>query len=413
MQNRSSPEHLSVSRRDFLQKAALLGLAGVAAPWRAFAEEKITLPFANGERDLVSYPQKRPLIRLTSRPPQLETPFSVFNEGVITPNDAFFVRYHLANVPTEIDADTFRIEVKGKVNTALSLSVADLKKQFETVEVVAVNQCSGNSRGFFTPRVSGGQLGNGAMGNARWRGVRLKDVLEKAGVGAGSKQVVFNGLDTAVVAQTPDFIKALDLDHALDGEVMIAFEMNGEDLPMLNGYPVRLVVPGFYGTYWVKHLNEIVVTDGVYDGFWMGTAYRIPNVPGACIEPGTVPKSTVPIGRFNVRSFITSHTDGATLHTGRDTLLRGIAFDGGAGIREVLVSTDAGANWRAASLGKDLGKYSFREWTAPFTPTAAGALELKVKATNRLGESQPLDALWNPSGYMRNVVETTKITVVA
>jgi DMSO/TMAO reductase YedYZ molybdopterin-dependent catalytic subunit len=401
------------SRRDFLQKSALLSLAGAVAPWRLLAEESVTLPFANGERALVKYPQKRPLIRLTTRPPQLETPFEVFNEGVITPNDAFFVRYHLANIPTEIDAETFRVEVKGKVNTPLTLSVADLKKQFEAVEVVAVNQCSGNSRGFSSPRVTGGQLGNGAMGNARWRGVRLKDVLEKAGVAAGAKQVTFNGLDTAVIPQTPDFIKALDIDHALGGEVMLAYEMNGEELPMLNGYPLRLVVPGYYGTYWVKHLSEITVVDGLFDGFWMSTAYRIPNTPGACIPPGTTPKSTVPIGRFNVRSFITSLTNGATLPVKRESLIRGIAFDGGAGITEVLVSSDGGGTWRTAALGKDLGNYSFREWTLPFTPTAAGPLEFKVKATNRLGESQPVEALWNPPGYMRNVIESVKVNAVS
>ncbi len=407
------PHQSGFSRRDFLQKAALFGLASTAMPWSLRSEETVTLPFANGERELVRYPQKRPLIRLTSRPPQLETPFSVFNESILTPNDAFFVRYHLSNVPTEIDPETFRVEVKGKVNSPLSLSLADLKGQFEPVEIVAVNQCSGNSRGFSNPRVSGGQLGHGAMGNARWRGVRLKDVLEKAGVAAGAKQVTFNGLDTALVPKTPDFVKALELDHALDGEVMLAYEMNGEDLPMLNGFPLRLVVPGYYGTYWIKHLNEITVVDNVFDGFWMNPAYRIPDTPGACIPPGTSPKSTVPIGRFNVRSFITSVTDGAKLPAGRETLLRGIAFDGGAGITDVVVSLDGGRTWRAAILGKDLGNYSFREWTLAFTPTAAGPLELKVKATNRLGESQPLEPLWNPAGYMRNVVETVKVNVVA
>ena len=401
------------TRRNFLQKAALLGVAGAAAPWRLLAQETVTLPFANGERPLVKYPQKRPLIRLTSRPPQLETPFGIFNESVITPNDAFFVRYHLAGIPTEIDAETFRVEVKGQVNAPLSLAVADLRKSFEAVEIVAVNQCSGNSRGFSNPRVVGGQLANGAMGNARWRGVRLKDVLEKAGVAAGAKQVTFNGLDTPPLPQTPDFVKALDLDHALDGEVLLAYAMNGEDLPMLNGYPLRLVVPGYYGTYWVKHLSEITVVEKVFDGFWMSTGYRVPDTIGACVAPGTAAKSTRPISRFNVRSFITSHADGAKLPAGRETLLRGLAFDGGAGITEVVISADGGRTWRAAQLGKDLGNYSFREWTAAFTPAAAGALELKVKATNRLGESQPLDPLWNPQGYMRNVVETVKVSVAA
>src|SRR5262249_55678410 len=148
------------------------------------AADTITLPFVNGERTLVKYPQKRPLIRITTRPPQLETPFSVFNEGVLTPNDAFFVRYHLSEVPTSIDPDSFRVEIKGKVNSPLTLSLAELKSQFEPVEIVAVNQCSGNGRGFSNPRVAGGQMANGAMGNARWKGIRLKDLLDKAGVAA-------------------------------------------------------------------------------------------------------------------------------------------------------------------------------------------------------------------------------------
>ncbi len=411
MRSSQSPRHGLINRRVFLQQTAWFGLAGGALGSKLSADDTVTLPFANGERSLVKYPQKRPLIRLTARPPQLETPFNVFNEGVITPNDAFFVRYHLAGIPLEVDVETLRVEVKGKVDTPLSLSVADLKKGFEPAEVVAVNQCSGNSRGFSNPRVPGGQLGNGAMGNARWRGVRLKDVLEKAGVAAGAKQVVFNGLDKPVIGKTPDFIKSLELDHALDSEVLLAYEMNGEDLPMLNGYPLRLVVPGYYGTYWVKHVNEITVVDEAFPGFWMSAAYRIPDTAGACVPPGTAAKSTVPIGRFNVRSFITSLADGATLPAQRETLVRGIAFDGGAGISEVLFSADGGRVWNAAQLGKDLGKYSFREWTIAFAPAATGALELKVKATNRLGESQPLEPLWNPAGYMRNVVETVKVNV--
>jgi DMSO/TMAO reductase YedYZ molybdopterin-dependent catalytic subunit len=401
------------SRRNFLRTAALAG-AGSLVAGRAItrgAEDTITLPFANGERKLVTYPQKRPLILLTARPPQLETPFSVFNEGAITPNDAFFVRYHNANIPTAIDPAAHRLAVTGKVNAPLSLSLADLKTQFESVEVVAVNQCSGNSRGFSQPRVGGGQLGHGAMGNARWRGVRLKDVLQKAGLAADAKQVVCDGLDSAVIPQTPDFVKALDVDQALDGEVIVAFEMNGADLPMLNGYPLRLVVPGYFGTYWIKHLHQITVTDAAYTGFYMSAGYRIPNTPSGCIEPGTTAVSTVPITRFKIRSFITSHNDGAQLPANRETLLRGIAFDSGHGITEVLVSPDGGQNWRPAKLGKDLGRYSFREWTLPWTPTKPGVAELKCRAVNRIGESQPLEALWNPSGYMRNVVETVKVTI--
>ena len=378
----------AISRRRFLRATALAGaggfLAGGAAT--ALAEATVTLPFANGLRPLVKYPQKRPLLLLTTRPPQLETPFSVFNEGVITPNDAFFVRYHHAQIPTEIDPEEFRVAIKGKVNTPLTLSVADLRKQFEPVELIAVNQCSGNGRGFSNPRVAGGQMGNGAMGNAKWKGVRLKDLLAKAGVAAGARQVAFNGLDTPVNEMTPDFVKALEVDQALDEDVMLAYEMNGEDLPMLNGFPLRLVVPGHFGTYWVKHVSEITVVDETFTSFWMNPAYLIPDNACACVEPGTTPKKTKPIARYNVRSFITSLAEGERIQSGQGLIVKGIAFDGGYGIREVLFSADNGRTWRGAELGKDWGKYSFREWTIPFAPQRTGGYALKAKATNRIGQ---------------------------
>jgi sulfite dehydrogenase len=376
---------------------------------RALADT-LTLPFDNGERPLVQVPQKRPMIGLTSRPPQLETPFSVFNAGAITPNDAFFVRYHLADVPLDIDPDKFSLAVTGKVDKPLQLSLADIKKM-PASEIVAVNQCSGNSRGFFDPRVAGGQLGNGAMGNARWRGVPLKAVLDQAGVRQGAKQVTFNGADGPVSDKTPDFVKALDLDHARDGEVILAYAMNDQPLPVLNGFPLRLVVPGYYGTYWVKHLNDITVIDNIFDGFWMKSAYRIPDNDCACVEPGTAPKATVPINRLNVRSFITSLSDGAKVKADRPMLVKGIAFDGGKGIKDVSLSTDGGQTWRAAKLGKDLGKYSFREWQLPVM-LAAGPHALRVRATNQAGQTQRMTATWNPAGYMRNVIETTFVTAV-
>ena len=405
----------AVARREFLRMsgrwAAAAALGGSAA--RAWAADAtVTLPFENGERDLVAYPQKRPLIRLTARPPQLETPFAVFNESVLTPNDAFFVRYHLSALPTDVDAATFRLRVRGKVATELSLSLDDLKRLAEPVSVVAVNQCSGNSRGYFKPRVNGGQLGHGAMGNAKWTGITLKTLLAKAGVAAGARQVAFDGLDRSTLPGTPDYVKALELDHALDGEVMLAWAMNGEDLPFLNGFPLRLVVPGYYGTYWVKHVHDIEVLDRVFDGFWMATAYRTPDTPARALEPGTTAKRTLPIDRLTIRSFITSVAEGGTLPAGRETVVRGIAFDSGQGLREVTFSGDGGRTWRAATLGADLGKCSFREWKIGFTPPAKGPLGLMARALNRLGESQPLDPLWNPAGYMRNVVERVNVEAV-
>jgi sulfite dehydrogenase len=382
--------------------------AGLTFPsLRAFAAT-VALPFENGERPLVKYPQKRPMIGLTSRPPQLETPFSVFNANIITPNDAFFVRYHLADVPFNVDPDAFSVEIKGKVDRVTKLSLTDIKKM-PAIEIVAVNQCSGNSRGFSNPRVAGGQLGNGAMGNARWRGVPLRAVLDRAGVQAGARQVTFKGMDGPVSDKTPDFVKALDIDHARNGEVMLAYSMNSADLPVLNGFPLRLVVPGYYGTYWVKHLNQITVVDNVFDGFWMKTAYRIPDNDCNCVEPGTAPKATIPINRFKVRSFITSLADGAKLKAYAPIMLKGIAFDGGKGIKNVAVTADGGKTWAQARLGKDLGKYSFREWQLPIR-LAAGTHELKVRATSNAGETQLMEPLWNGAGYLRNVVETVRVT---
>src|SRR5438045_4692067 len=282
---RSSEGSLMLDRRDLMKRAGLTALVTGLASAKALALDTATLPFDNGERPLVRYRQKRPMIGLTSRPPQLETPFSIFNDGAITPNNAFFVRYHLAGVPLDIDPDKFTLEIKGKIDHPLKLSLKEIKK-LRAVELIAVNQCSGNSRGFFEPRVAGGQLGNGAMGNARWRGVPLKTVLDIAGVQQGAKQVTFNGMDGPAMDTTPDFVKALDIDHARDGEVMLAYRMNGDDLPLLNGFPLRLVVPGYYGTYWVKHLNEITVIDNIFDGFWMKSVYRLSDTHNTSVEAG-------------------------------------------------------------------------------------------------------------------------------
>ena len=388
--------------------SAGLGLLGRSALAQSAGTE---LLFVNGQRKLVAYPEKRPLIVLTSRPPQLETPFEIFNEGIVTPNDAFFVRYHNAGLPTAIDGDTHVIKIGGNaVGKPFELTMAELRTQFKPVEFLAVNQCSGNGRGLFIPRVTGGQLANGAMGNARWLGVPLKDVLARAQLKDSARQVTFNGLDNAVMGGG-DFVKALDVGHAMDGEVMLAYQMNGAEIPFLNGFPVKLIVPGYYGTYWVKHLSEIEVIDQSYDGFWMKPAYRIPDNDCACVEPGTAPAATRPIGRFNVRSFITSVADGGRLRAGQLAAVRGIAFDGGQGIREVAYSVDGGQSWRGAKLGADMGRYSFREFTFGFTPER-GQHDLRVRAWNRSGQSQPMEALWQPAGYMRNVVESVKVVAL-
>ena len=403
------------SRRRFLRNAGALALGATPLGSRAAQELGEGVTFAGGTRSLVRFPEKRELILVHSRPPHLETPFSVYNEGVITANDAFYVRYHLANFPTSIDLNEYRLNIRGAVKKSLNLSLDELKSIAEQVEVVAVNQCSGNSRGYSSPRVFGAQLSNGAMGNARWTGVPLRAVLEKAGVQADARQVVFNGLDQPVLPGTPDFRKALDIEHAFSAEPMLAWGMNGQDLPFLNGYPLKLIVPGYFGTYWVKHLSEIVVLDHAdkgHNAFYMNKAYRVPDNDCQCVAPGTVADITRPISTLPVRSFITSVSAGDQLPVARRVELKGIAFDSGAGLKAIDVSIDGGRTWRAATMGESLGRFSFREWKLATTFSSKGNTVLMVRASNQNGEVQPLKADWNPAGYRRHVIESTPVTIV-
>jgi sulfite dehydrogenase len=247
------------------------------------------------------------------------------------------------------------------------------------------------------------------MGNTLWTGVRLRDILSRAGLQPKAKQIQFRGLDEPVLSETPAFKKALDLDVARGDDVIVAYLMNGQPMPLLNGFPVRLIVPGWYATYWVKMLAEITVLDHVDDNFWMKTAYRIPDTPTASVVPGTTGFATVPINKLNVRSFVTNIADGATIAAGTIPL-RGIAFDGGSGVRRVEISIDGGRTWRNATLEQDYGKYSFRRWNARWD-AEPGVYDVAVRASSNDGVTQNATPIWNPGGYMRNNIETYKVTV--
>jgi DMSO/TMAO reductase YedYZ molybdopterin-dependent catalytic subunit len=400
-------------RRKVLTKLGALGLSAFAAPLMAAAAEdkEIELPFENGKRVLTSaIPQKSNVILQRTRPPLLETPWDVFDQGVFTPNDRFYVRWHLASIPNSVDPATFRLAVRGHVSKPVSLTLKDMLK-LPRFEIAAVNQCSGNSRGFFSPRVPGGQWANGAMGNARWTGVRLKDLLEYAGVRSGAVAVRFSGLDEGVIPQTPKFLKSLEIDHALDGEVMVAYAMNGEALPLVNGYPLRLVVPGWYATYWVKMVHDIEVLDKPDDNFWTAKAYLVPDNHFANVRPGETGFKQVPINKMLPRSFFTNLQTGAVLHAGQATTVRGIAFGGFNALQQVQVSADAGRTWAPAQLGADHGRYSFRQWQTDVRFTQPGKETLMVRAIDSAGQAQPFTPNWNGAGFMRNVVESIDVDV--
>ena len=396
----------ALARRQFIRILGVAAGGNLIAPVLRSGES-----VSKGNLDeLVRFPQKTELILRTDRPPQLETPLRYFRED-FTPNEAFYVRWHLEGIPTSVDLRTFRLQIGGHVQRPLSLSLADLRTQFEAASVVAVNQCSGNSRSFFQPRVPGGQWQNGAMGNARWTGVRLRDLLDRAGVRGGAVDVSFRGLDRPAMSATPMFIKSLSIDHARDGEVMVAYEMNGSELPMLNGFPLRLVVPGWYATYWVKALNEIEVLPGPFHGFWMDKAYRIPAAPDGKESPEHLAVETVPINRMSIRSLFVRPEPGEQLRARAPYEIQGIAFDSGSGIQRVEISTTGGRTWQPARLDAELGKFAWRRWRLPWTPSAVGRHQLQVRALSGAEQQQPTQ-FWNRSGYMRNVIEQTEVEVL-
>ena len=360
---------------------------------------------------LAALPGKKPLIRRSFRPPNFETPLADL-AAPLTDDGAFFVRYHLTVIP-RIDPDGWRLQVSGaSARRALTLSLAELRSGFEQVEVVAVNQCAGNRRGLFTPRVPGVQWGGGAMGNARWRGVRLREVLQRAGVAADALEVVFGGADAPVLPATPAFVKSLPVERALDESTLVAFEMNGRPLPHWNGAPARLVVPGWVGTYWMKHLTSIRIEPRAFDGFWMKTAYRVPTgaFPGARFTSQETAETT-PVTELLVNSLIVSPVSGARLSRGAHAELAGKAWDGGAGIEGVEVSVDGGQSWRDATLQRDLGRFAWREFRFVLDTSRAVRLDVAVRARSRNGAKQPDKLTPNPSGYHDNIVQAVSLEI--
>lgn len=397
------------------RRGLMAGTASLAAVRSGLAWAAEPVPLSPGVPDgvagaasLEALPGKKPLIKLSYRPPNYETPVSYFRDA-ITPNDAFFVRYHLADIP-QVDAAKWSLKIAGGAN-ALTLTLDDLKKDYPAVEVVAVCQCSGNRRGLSSPHVPGVEWGYGAMGNARWKGARLKDILAKAGAPKEAIEIVFRGTDKAPNPKTPDFIKSLPMWKAMDENTIIAYEMNGAPLPHWNGFPARLVAPGWTATYWMKHISEISFSDKPFDGFWMKSAYRVPLGLFPSTDRFISQESPVntPITEMMVNSLITSHADGAKARAGAALTIGGVAWDSGRGVSRVEVSTDDGKTWSEATLGQDLGRFSFRSFSFAIKSPKRGKLSVQARASNKAGQTQVAAAIFNPPGYHHNVIH--KITL--
>jgi DMSO/TMAO reductase YedYZ molybdopterin-dependent catalytic subunit len=341
------------------------------------------------------------MIVRSPRPEDIEMPLDGFVDW-ITPIDRFFVRCH--TYTPKVNLGEWSLKIDGKVDRPVTMTMDDLKK-LPRVELVAVAECAGNGRGFYEPPVAGTQWQFGAVGNARWAGVRLRDVLRKAGIQASAKDVLFDGADVPL-GKMPDFQRSIPAAKALDPDTLLAFEMNGQTLPVQHGFPLRVISPGWASDSWVKWLQHIEVLDHEADGFWMKTAYRHPTGP---VAPGTAVSAAdmVPVTDLNVKSVIANPGGWAKPGTVR---VQGTAWSNGSPVARVDVSTDGGKTWKAASLGGRATRYGWRLWQLDWK-AGEGEYKLISRATNAAGQTQPLSQAWNPSGYLWNVAQPVSVTI--
>jgi len=397
-----------MKRRDFFKTS--LAASAVLLGGNAYGEG------AKKPRDYmtvsdVAFPEKRPLITYSDRPPLLETPRDGFTKS-ITPNDEFFVRWHMPKIPTHLNIKDYRVKINGLVDDYVFLSIDDLKNDFEQVEITAVLQCAGNSRSAFDPITGGIQWGNGAMGCAKWKGVRLNDVLKRAGIKKEARWINFNGSDATAFHKTPSFARELEISEIND-DVIIAYEMNGEELPYLNGYPLRLVVPGAYSDSWVKMLKNITVTEEYKELFFMDVAYRIPDNSCECETQENVLSKTKTVTTMNVKSIIGYPTSRTIVNVNSNVVAKGVAFDSGHGIKEVLISLDGAKTWVSAELESELSPHAFRVFKFTFKGKS-GKTTIMAKAINTIGKEQPFahEIKWNRGGYKYNGIDSVTIEVV-
>lgn len=384
------------SRREFLKTVSASALVvGAAHP---------LLSWAAGQSE-ISIAGKEDMIVRSYRFFDLEMPIEYMTEW-ITPVNHFYVRNHMFE-PAKIDAKAWKLTIGGEVANPVTLTLADLQKM-PAEAIVNTMECAGNGRSMQSPQVPGVQWGKGAVGNAKFAGPSLKSVLEKAGVKDAGKHVMFRGLDR-VPGKVPPFIRSIPIEKAMDGDTLIATQMNGAAIPEHHGFPARIMTPGWAGAASCKWVTEIQVIDKPFDGNFMIPGYRLPNSP---MKPGDTvkPEDTHPITGLRVKSAIALPSDGAKLKPGAQEI-KGAAWAGEAAITKVEVSTDGGASWNMAQLGKDQSKYAWRLWSFAWKPGKNGEYVILSRATDRMGRVQPATAEWNPSGYLYNAYDRVKVYV--
>jgi DMSO/TMAO reductase YedYZ molybdopterin-dependent catalytic subunit len=330
----------------------------------------------------------------------------LLDKAWITPNDLHYVRSHLHTPKT--DLTSWSLVIEGEVNQSLKLTMSDIRR-FREINHTVTLECAGNGRVYSDPPVPGLQWEKGAVGTARWTGISLRDVMNQAGVKPAAKHVIVNGADEPL-ASVPDFVRSIPIEKAMHPDTMLAHKMNGEDIPIEHGFPVRLIVPGWEAAASTKWITNIRASETESDGFFFKTAYRIPNRP---VAPGTAvnPNDMLPYTTLDVKSMFTSPLEGATVRTRSSIELRGFAWAGEADITRVEVSTDFGRTWKAASLDTDKARYAWRRFRHAWRPSEPGSFVVMSRATDSYGRTQPVVPSWNPAGYFYNVIDKVRIDV--
>ena len=369
-----------------------------------------TVPRVQAEEVAVSQNETEGLIVRVVRPLDAETPVREF-VSYLTPNSRFFVRSHFGPPPSEaVSEANWKLRVGGLVEGSHEFMLKDLR-QMEAVTVTAVIQCSGNGRAFHRPKVPGVQWDRGAVGNAQWTGVRLHDVLAKAGVHAEARHVQFRGADRPVAGSVPLFVRSIPLEKAIHPDTILAYDMNGRPLPLLHGAPLRVITPGWMGASCIKWLTDITVSQEEAQGFYMQTAYRHPTRP---VAPGEAVAAAdlKPLEAMIVKSIIAQPQDGVSIVHGPVTI-QGVAWTGEGKIAKVEVSIDEGQTWQPARLIGENQPYGWRQWQYIWEATGSGPRTILCRATDDHGQTQPKTSPWNPSGFLWNGWDRITVTVAA
>ena len=388
-----------LSRRTLLERVIQgLGLSLALSP---------AIPVVQARERAAKSDETDRLIVRVARPLDAETPVQEFVSS-LTPTSRFFVRSHFGPPPPEqLSEKNWRLRVTGLVDRPLALTLQDLK-QFESVTLTAVVQCSGNGRASYRPKVPGVQWERGAVGNASWTGVRLRDVLAKAGLWTSGLHVQFQGADRPVAATVPLFVRSIPVEKALHQDTILAYEMNGRPLPLLHGAPLRVITPGWMADSCIKWLTDITVLQDEAQGYYMQTAYRY---PARLVTPGEVIVSSElkPVEEMVVKSLIAQPREGASLVPGLVTI-GGVAWTGEGRIVSVEVSLDEGRTWEPARVIGEDQPYAWRQWQYIWQATP-GTKTILCRATDDRGQTQPKASPWNPGGFLWNGWDYVSVTV--